>query len=129
VRSRSGDEQADEQGAVTAELAIGLLGLTTVLAGLLSLVVVVLAQVQVHDAAAAAARLAARGEPGARVGAVASDLVGHPAAVDVSPGPGTTRVTVRREVALLLPGRPRVEVVGRAEAVTEEVLGGTGVPP
>ncbi len=120
MRSRSGEQGAGEQGAVTAELAIGLLGLTTVLAGLLSLVVVVLAQVQVHDAAAAGARLAARGEPTARVGAVASDLVGHPAQVDVRGGSGTTRVTVRRQVALLLPGRPRVEVVGRADAVTEE---------
>lgn len=115
---------------MTAELAVGLLGLTAVLAGLLSLVVVVLAQVQVHDAAAAAARLAARGEPGARVVAVASDLVGHPAVVEVATGAGTTRVTVRREVALLLPGRPRVEVAGRAVAVTEEAVGAAeGAPP
>lgn len=106
---------------MTAELAIGLLGLTAVLAGLLSLVVVVLAQVQVHDAAAAAARLAARGEPPARVREVASGLVGHPAAVEVAAGGGTTSVAVRRQVELLLPGRPRVEVVGRAEAVTEVV--------
>lgn len=124
MRCRSG-----ERGAVTAELAVGLLGLTVVLAGLLSLVVVVLAQVQVHDAAAAAARLAARGEPPARVREVASGLVGHPASVEIGGGAGTTAVVVRRDVALLLPGRPRVEVVGRAEAVTEEILGAAGPSP
>ncbi|WP_460435339.1 TadE family type IV pilus minor pilin [Angustibacter speluncae] len=117
-----------ERGAVTAELAIGLLGLTAVLAGLLSLVVVVLAQVQVHDAAAAAARLAARGEPPARVREVASSVVGHPAAVEVAAGGGTTSVVVRRQVELLLPGRPQVEVVGRAEAVTE-MLADVGPAP
>lgn len=113
---------------MTAELAIGLLGLTAVLAGLLSLVVVALAQVQVHDAAAAAARLAARGEPPARVREVASSVVGHPAAVEVAAGGGTTSVVVRRQVELLLPGRPQVEVVGRAEAVTE-VLADVGPAP
>jgi len=104
---------------VTAELAIALLGLTGVLAGLLSLGTVVQAQLRVHDAAAAAARLAARAEPPARVQQVAVRLGGDGARVLVSAGSGTTRVTVSRTVRMVLPGAPTVEVEGSAEAVTE----------
>lgn len=116
---RAGCRAAGERGAVTAELAIALLGVTGVLAGLLSLGAVVQAQLRVHDAAAAAARLAARGEAPARVQQVAGRLGGDGARVGVSAGAGTTRVTVSRTVRLMLPGSPTVEVDSAAEAVTE----------
>ncbi len=108
-----------DDGVVTAELAVALLGLTGVLAGLLSLGTVVQAQLRVHDAAAAGARLAARGEPAGRVQQVAGRLGGDGARAGVTGGAGTTRVTVSRTVRLLLPGTPSVQVVGSAEAVTE----------
>lgn len=104
---------------MTAELAVTLLGLSGVLAGLLSLGAVVQAQLRVHDAAAAGARLAARGELPGRVQQVAGRLGGDGARVGVGEGTGTTRVTVSRTVRLVLPGSPTVEVVGTAEAVTE----------
>ncbi len=106
---------------MTAELAVALLGLTGVLAGLLSLGAVVQAQLQVHDAAAAGARLAARGEPAGVVADVAGRLAGPGARVGVGAGAGTTRVGVTRSVTLLLPGSPTVQVEGSAEAVTEGV--------
>ncbi len=117
---------------MTAELAIGMLGLTTVVAGLLSLGTVVQAQLRVHDAAAAGARLAARGEPADRVRQVASDLAGEGARVGVTAGGdtvggGTTVVRVTRSVVLLLPGSPAVRVEGSAAAVTESD-GGTPGP-
>ena len=111
-------------GTVTAELAVALLGLTGVLAGLLSLGTVVQVQLRVHDAAAAAARLAARDEPPGVVSQVAGRLAGDGARVRVGGGAGTTRVTVSRTVRLVLPGAPTVHVEGSAEAVTEVPGGG-----
>ncbi len=107
-----------------------MLGLTTVVAGLLSLGTVVQAQLRVHDAAAAGARLAARGEPVDRVQQAASDLAGEGARVGVTAGGGTTGVRVTRSVVLLLPGSPVVRVEGSATAVTESDGGtpGTGPP-
>ncbi len=96
-----------------------MLGLTTVVAGLLSLGTVVQAQLRVHDAAAAGARLAARGEPAGRVRQVASELGGEGARVGVAAAGGTTSVRVTRSVVLLLPGSPAVRVEGSATAVTE----------
>ncbi len=117
---RPGARRADD-GAVTAELAVALLGLTGVLAGVLSLGTVVRAQLLVHDAAAAGARLAARGEVPGVVADVAGRLAGPGGRVGVSTGTGTTRVEVTRTVTLLLPGAPSVQVHGAAEAVTEQV--------
>ncbi len=124
--SEPGAEPGTDRGAVTAELAIGMLGLTTVVAGLLSLGTVVQAQLRVHDAAAAGARLAARGETSDRVRQVAADLGGEGARVGVTTGGGTTGVRVTRSVVLLLPGSPVVPVEGSAVAVTESADAGTG---
>ncbi len=116
---RSADVRNREAGSVTAELAIGLLSVTTVLAGLCSVVLVAMAQVRVGDAAAAGARLAARGEGAAHVQAVTLDLAGANSQVSVSPGGSLTTVTVTRSVPLALPGTPSVRVIGTASAVTE----------
>jgi len=108
-----------EVGSVTAELAIGLLSVTTVMAGLCSVVMVAMAQVRVGDAAVAGARLAARGEGSAHVKAVTLDLAGANSQVSVAPGGSLTTVTVTRSVPLALPGTPSVRVIGTSSAVTE----------
>lgn len=108
-------------GSVTAELAVGMVAVGVVLAALLSVVAVGVAQIMVGDAAAAGARLAARGEAEAVVRAQAGRMAGGGATVTVDPGGGVTSVTVTRSVALLLPGRPTVRVASRAVAVTELV--------
>lgn len=108
-----------ERGSVTAELAIGLVALSVVLAALCSVVVVGVAQVRVTDAAAAGARLAARGESAEVVRAAAMRLAGTGATVEVRPDGELTSVSVARSVPLLLPGRPAVRVSSRALAVSE----------
>jgi len=108
-----------ERGAVTAELAIGLLAVVVVLAALCSVVVVGVAQVRVTDAAAAGARLAARGESDGSVRSATARLAGDDAAVLVRAGAELTEVTVSRAVPLLLPGRPSVRVDSSALAVSE----------
>ncbi len=116
---RSADVSKREAGSVTAELAIGLLSVTTVLAGLCSVVMVALAQVRVGDAAAAGARLAARGEAATHVQAVTLDLAGTGSRASVSLRGSLTTVTVTRSVPLALPGAPTVRVSGSSSAVTE----------
>ena len=116
-----------ERGSVTAELAIGLVAVSVVLVALCSVVVVGIAQVRVTDAAAAGARLAARGEGQAEVDGAARRLAGAGATVTIGPSGGMTAVTVTREVPLLLPGRPTVVIDSRALAVAE--LGGASGPP
>lgn len=108
-----------EAGTVTAELAIALLAVTTLLAGLTSVLAVAVVQVQVTDAAAAGARLAARGEGGARVTSVVEQVAGPAARARVAPGGETTTVSVVRVVSLWLPGSPQVSVRARAVAATE----------
>lgn len=118
-RHRRARRRPGERGSVTAELAIGLVAVTVVLVALCSVVVVGVAQVRVTDAAAAGARLAARGEADGVVDEAARRLAGDGATVTVGRSGGFTAVTVTRRVALALPGRPTVLVDSRAMAVAE----------
>lgn len=104
---------------MTAELAIGMVGVALALAAVLSVGVAAQAQVSVSTAAAAGARAAARGEPVTRVVAIAGARGGPGSDVRVGSAAGLVQVSVQRRVALSLPGAPAVEVTGRASAQVE----------
>lgn len=109
-----------DAGTATAELAVALPAVTLVLATVLSVGQVVLAQVRCTDAAGAAARAVARGDSAATARGLA--LQGAPgAAVAFGSAGELVSVTVSRSVPLLLPGGPEVTVVGRAAAQPEAV--------
>jgi len=72
----------DERGSVTAEFAVVLPAVVLVLVLAVSALGATGRQVRLEQAAAQAARLAARGEPDARVRAVAAAVAG-PVSVDV----------------------------------------------
>lgn len=116
---------------MTAELAVGLAGVLLVLAALLSAGQVVLAQVRAADAAAAAARAAARGEASAALAAAVERVAGGDAATSSAVAGSQVVVEVQVPIRLLLPGRPRLQVRGRAVADVEgaTATGPTGVAP
>jgi hypothetical protein len=116
VRSR--ESRRGERGTVTAELAVGLVGMMVVLAAVLGVAAVGLGQLRVVDAARAGARAAARGDPTGEVLAVAHRLAPG-ASVTASRSDDLVRVTVTAEVRLLLPGRPDVLVRGSAAVPVE----------
>lgn len=118
--TRSG--RSGEDGSVTAELAIGLTGVVSVLVVLLATVTTAQAQLRVVDAAGAGARAAARGEPD--VTALTRRLAGPAAVATVSQAAGTVTVEVSAPVQLPLPGAPRVTVRGRAATPAEPQLAG-----
>lgn len=111
-----------DTGSVTAELAIGLVGLTMVLAGVLSVVQVGLVKLATQDAATAAVRALARGET-THAAQFAATRVGGPGTVQISPGAEITTVTFTRPVTILLPGAGQVVVSSTAHALTEEEPG------
>ena len=73
-----------ERGSVTAELAIVLPGVVLVLVAVLLVCAAAVTQLRCADAARAAARSAALGESSGEVAAVASELAGKGATVQVS---------------------------------------------
>jgi hypothetical protein len=110
---------ATESGSVTAELAVGLLGLVLVLGAVVGVPAAGQAQLRCADAARAGAREAARGEGAATVAAVARHLAGPRADVEVTEdGPWVT-VAVGLPVDLALPGRPVVLARASATALVE----------
>ncbi len=106
---------------MTAELAIGTVGVVLALAAVLSVAVAAQAQVAVVGAAGAGARAAARGEDTGRVVALAAARAGPGSRVQVGPAApgGLVEVRVTRHVELLLPGTPALAVRGRASAQVE----------
>lgn len=108
-----------EAGTVTAELALALPAVTLCLAALLGAGQVVLARLQCVDAARAAARVAARGEPSGQVAAVARRLGPSGAEVRVSGGTDRVVVLVSAPVRVVLPGAPAVRVDATAQADVE----------
>ena len=93
---------APDAGMVTAELAVALPALVLVLALAVGVLAVGAARLRCADAAQAAARLAARGEPSTSVRAAASRIASPGADVRVA---GTaTDVTVEVSTAVSLPG-------------------------
>lgn len=110
-----------DDGTVTAELAVGLMGVGVILTGVLGVVVAGVARVDVANASAAGARAAARGEPSARVEEVSRRVAGGPVTVSVSAAGGLTTVTVSRRIRLTVPGVPAMDVRASAVALTEAV--------
>ena len=110
-----------ERGSATAELALALPVLVAVLALAVWAVVAVGAQVRCGDAAAAAARAAARGDDAGAVEQLARRLAPGGAEVDVREAGGQVEVVVRAQVrapavAAVL---PPLAVTGRAVALRE----------
>lgn len=90
-------------GMVTAELAVALPALVLVLGVLLGALALAADQVRCVDAASAAARSLARGEPAARAEGLARMLGPRQASVEPVVGPDlvTVRVSARRTLWLL----------------------------
>jgi Flp pilus assembly protein TadG len=105
--------RADE-GTVTAELAICLPGVMVLCAALLLAGQAVIGEVRCTDAARAAARLAARGEPAGAVIAEAGRRAPPGAQVHLSRTSGS--VTVGVEAPLRGPGASWIGLVARGSA-------------
>ena len=88
-----------ERGSVTAELAVGLVGVVMLLGLVLLLTAAATAQLRCTEAARAAARAAALGEEDAEVVEVARRSAGDAARVDVVRAAGWVTVTVGCAVA------------------------------
>ncbi|MCM3662548.1 pilus assembly protein [Georgenia satyanarayanai] len=114
-RARPGDER----GAVTAELALVLPAVVMVLLVCCTLGAAVLGQVRCADAARAAARAAAIGEPAAVVTSVARELAGADAAVSVDIDGSWVEVVVSRPVASGVLGAGTLEARASARAWVE----------
>lgn len=85
---------SDERGGVTAELAVGLVAVVTVLGAVLAVGAAGLAQLRCADGARAGARAAALGEPDAQVRATAARVAGPGAAVEITRADGWVTVVV-----------------------------------
>ena len=114
---------ADERGAVTAELALGLPLLMGVAVGMVWLLAAGAAQVQVIDASREAARAIARGDEQAAAVAVARRVAPEGVAVEVSRE--GDRVVVSASAKVHGPGGlfshlPAVRVSADAVALVEE---------
>jgi hypothetical protein len=110
-----------DTGAVTAELAVALTSLTLLFGALTGLAAGLVVSIEVHSAAAAGARLAARHESPAVINDRVVALAGAGARCEVSVEATVTTVVVHRPLTLALPGHPTVTVSAQASAVTEPV--------
>ena len=110
-----------DRGSVTAETALALPVLVVVLAGLVWVLAAVGAQLRCVDAAAGAARAAARGESPAAVTALGRSLAPDGAVVTVQGRGEQVQVTVSAQVRAFpgLPALPALEVSGRSVALVE----------
>jgi len=113
-----------DRGAVTAETALALPAVGLVTAVLIGVGHVAVAQIRCVDAARAAARLVARGEPVGRVVARAAGVAPTGAAIAVGTAGGEVVVTVRSQVAL--PFGLDVPIGSRAVADLESTLSDRG---
>jgi len=105
-----------DRGSATAELATALPVLVLLLWVALAAVAAVTAQLRCVDAAREGARAASRGEPPARVAALAGQVAPDGARVRVAPdSPDTVAVTVTGRVPLV--GRLLSPITVRARAV------------
>lgn len=112
ARPGRGDEAATgpgrptaDDGMVTAELAVALPTVVVTLLAGVAVLSAVATQMRCADAAATAARLAARGESVAVAQSVAREVVGAPAGVQVVTATGSVTVVVRASSGLPLLGR------------------------
>ncbi len=115
-----------DAGTVTAETAVVLPVLVTVLAFAVWTLGCVSSQLRCVDAARVAARLAARGEVTAEVSAAAAEAAPRGATVQVTRVGDQVLVVVHARIRPFgpqLPGLPAVEVEGRAVALDEATVG------
>lgn len=112
-----------QRGSVTAELALLLPAVVVVLLVCTTLGAAVLGQVRCADAARAAARAAAIGEPASVVQAVARDLAGPDVEVVVDEAGGWVEVRVSRPVAGGVPGTASLRARASARAWVEPGVG------
>lgn len=89
-----------DDGMVTAELALTLPTIVVVLAAAVTVLLAVATQLRCADAAATAARLAARGEPPSTARAAARAIAGAAAVVQVSAEGGDVVVEVQAPAVL-----------------------------
>ncbi|MEO3811328.1 TadE family type IV pilus minor pilin [Sphaerisporangium sp. B11E5] len=126
-RARGGGSRAEEEGSVTAEMAVGLPTLALVLGGALWAVAVVGVQLECVDAARTGARAAARGESLDAVRRMAGLAAPAGAVVSVTRDAELSRVTISATVrpvkAALLPG---IVIRADATAATEPGAEETG---
>jgi Flp pilus assembly protein TadG len=115
-----------DRGSVTAETALALPVLLAVLAVVLWVVSAVSTQLRCADAAAGAARAAARGEPAEVVTALARRLGPDGAAVAISIAGEEVHVVVSARVTAPAVPLPALEVSGRAVALREPSSPGIG---
>jgi len=88
-----------DTGSVTAELAIGMVAVATVLVALLAVASAATTRVRCTDAARAATRAATLGEDDTSVRTTAERVAGHDATVTVTRSAGWVTVTVTAPVA------------------------------
>lgn len=116
----SGPSVPADGGTVTAELALGMVGLAVVLAAAVNVVQIGLVKLSTADAATAAARAVARGEDTAVAAERARHLAGEDSRVTVKIAGSLTTATVARRVGLTLPGGGGVDVTSTASTLTED---------
>lgn len=117
---------AEECGSATAEAAVVLPVLLLVLAMALSVLAAVSSQLRCTDAAAVAARAAARGDSAGQVEQAARATAPEGAAISVQLTRETVQVVVTAQVRPLgkaLMGLRGVRVSGRAVAAREDLAG------
>jgi Flp pilus assembly protein TadG len=120
VRTAMDGTRSASRGSVTAETAAMLPALMVVLAAALWAIQAVGAQLECVDAARAAARAAARGEPLDQVRTVARSATRPDAQVDVTRNAETTRVQITVQVRPAWgTSLPAVRVTASATADTE----------
>lgn len=119
VRTPHADLVDAQRGTVTAETALASVAVVLMMAAVLAVGQLALAQVRVTDAAGAGARAAARGEDGADVADLVTRAAGPAARTTITVADGMVRVTARVPVRLVLPGRVSVTVQASAEGRTE----------
>lgn len=119
------DQRSRDSGTVTAELAIGFSSVMVVLAAVIGLLGLGVVHVEVSSAAAAGARVLARGGSPSDVASAVAGIAGESARVavrDSDAAPGAAQlvaVEVSRPVLLPLPGHPQVVVRATAHTVRE----------
>ncbi|MFI7132972.1 TadE family type IV pilus minor pilin [Nonomuraea sp. NPDC050153] len=120
VRTSLGRKRSASRGSVTAETAAVLPALMVVLAAALWAIQAVSAQLECVDAARAAARAAARGEPLDQVMARARTAIRQEAQVAVTRDTETTKVQIAIEVRPpWAQSLPAVQISATATADTE----------
>ncbi len=116
-------QRSSSRGSVTAETAAVLPALMVVLAAALWAIQAVTAQLQCVDAARAAVRAAARGEPSDEVRDLVRAATGQEAHVTISRDPEQTEIEISVDVRPPWgPVLPAVRVTASATAATEPLL-------